>query len=84
MKFVFLLLSLSFVSCTHYQTSSISDNRVMVAKNINVLNLIQFGDVYTCKTDDAGKIESCVINNIEDEATRIEREKRKSSNSRPY
>lgn len=38
----------------------------MVAKNINVLGIIQFGEVYTCQTDNTGRIDTCIENKIED------------------
>lgn len=92
MKLASLVVLLSFISCTHYQTSSISKNRVMVSKNVNVLGLIQYGDVFTCKTDSSGKIDTCVKNHIEDEAekqARIQREldekaRREAANSKSY
>lgn len=92
MKLVCLAILLSVSSCTHYQTSSISKNRVMVAKNVNVLGLIQYGDVFSCKTDNSGRIDTCAKNHIEDEDSkqeRLQREadekaRRSSANSRSY
>lgn len=92
MKLVSLAILWSLIGCTHYQTSAISKNRVMVAKNINVLGLIQYGDVYSCKTDNSGRIDTCVKNHIEDEDAkqeRLQREagekaRRDAANSRAY
>ena len=92
MKIVMLAALISLSSCSHYSASSISKNRVMVSKNTNVLGLIQFGEVFTCKTDNSGRIDTCFKNHIEDEdekQARIKREadekaRRDAINSRAY
>ena len=67
-----------FSSCTSYQTTRISKNRVMVAKKTTIL-AFWGGTVFTCKTNDDGIIQSCVENEIETEAeqrARAEREEK--------
>ena len=58
-----LLLLFILCSCSHYQASSISNNRMIVTKN-GSFGIFWWSDVLTCKTNDDGIIVDCIENDI--------------------
>lgn len=63
MKLIILSTLLLLGSCSSYQTSSIANNKVMVAKNNHIL-WFTFGELYTCDVDKNGMVTSCKENDV--------------------
>lgn len=72
-------MTLLFSACTHYQTTKISKNRVMVSKTTNVFWFFG-GTIFTCDTDDHGIIDTCIENEIETSEQKQERIEKEEQN----
>lgn len=68
MKLLLLIaMGLSLVGCSIYQTSS-HKNTVIVSETVSFL-AFHWGYIYTCKTNEEGMFQNCLVNEIKDNSS---------------